>query len=256
MNTLPKINIESPVVTQGSILFPAYKKIKSDSLLLAQQIENIEVTEENVKQSKKLLAAVNKEVKNLESERISIKKEMLEPYNEFEKQVKEIVSIVKTADEMVRQQVTQMEEEEREDKKLVLKRMFEKRIRMYDFKTYFTFDDFIENRHLNKSLSINKIESEMVEWLTKIETELKIIETMPYPDEIIAEYKETKDLAVSAQIVSDRHKAQEVIKEAKNDIKDEQLHTKITFTLFDEKDVKLVEMFMRQNKIKFEKVEK
>ncbi|EGP8643453.1 DUF1351 domain-containing protein [Listeria monocytogenes] len=256
MNTLPKIRIESPVVTQGSILFPAYKKIKSDSLLLAQQIENIEVTEENVKQSKKLLAAVNKEVKNLESERISIKKEMLEPYSEFEKQVKEIVSIVKTADEMVRQQVTQMEEEEREDKKLVLKRMFEKRIRMYDFKTYFTFDDFLENRHLNKSLSINKIESEMVEWLTKIETELKIIETMPYPDEIIAEYKETKDLAVSAQIVSDRHKAQEVIKEAKNDIKDEQLHTKITFTLFDEKDVKLVEMFMRQNKIKFEKVEK
>ncbi|EIG9189043.1 DUF1351 domain-containing protein [Listeria monocytogenes] len=256
MNTLPKINIESPVVTQGSILFPAYKKIKSDSLLLAQQIENIEVTEENVKQSKKLLAAVNKEVKNLESERILIKKEMLEPYNEFEKQVKEIVSIVKTADEMVRQQVTQMEEEEREDKKLVLKRMFEKRIRMYDFKTYFTFDDFLENRHLNKPLSINKIESEMVEWLTKIETELKIIETMPYPDEIIAEYKETKDLAVSAQIVSDRHKAQEVIKEAKNDIKDEQLHTKITFTLFDEKDVKLVEMFMQQNKIKFEKVEK
>ncbi|EPR0471680.1 DUF1351 domain-containing protein [Listeria monocytogenes] len=253
---MPKINIESPVVTQGSILFPAYKKIKSDSLLLAQQIENIEVTEENVKQSKKLLAAVNKEVKNLESERILIKKEMLEPYNEFEKQVKEIVSIVKTADEMVRQQVTQMEEEEREDKKLVLKRMFEKRIRMYDFKTYFTFDDFLENRHLNKSLSINKIESEMVEWLTKIETELKIIETMPYPDEIIAEYKETKDLAVSAQIVSDRHKAQEVIKEAKNDIKDEQLHTKITFTLFDEKDVKLVEMFMQQNKIKFEKVEK
>ncbi|EGQ1206894.1 DUF1351 domain-containing protein, partial [Listeria monocytogenes] len=119
MNTLPKFNIESPVVTQGSILFPAYKKIKSDSLLLAQQIENIEVTEENVKQSKKLLAAVNKEVKNLESERILIKKEMLEPYNEFEKQVKEIVSIVKTADEMVRQQVTQMEEEEREDKKLV-----------------------------------------------------------------------------------------------------------------------------------------
>ncbi|HBZ6325624.1 TPA: DUF1351 domain-containing protein [Listeria monocytogenes] len=256
MNTLPKINIESPVVTQGSILFPAYKKIKSDSLLLAQQIENIEVTEENVKQSKKLLAAVNKEVKNLESERILIKKEMLEPYNEFEKQVKEIVSIVKTADEMVRQQVTQMEEEEREDKKLVLKRMFEKRIRMYDFKTYFTFDDFIENRHLNKSLSINKIESEMVEWLTKIETELKIIETMPYADEIIAEYKETKNLAVSAQIVSDRHKAQEVIKEAKNDIKDDQLHTKITFTLFDEKDVKLVEMFMQQNKIKFEKVEK
>lgn len=85
MNTLPKINIESPVVTQGSILFPAYKKIKNDSLLLAQQIENIEVTEENVKQSKKLLAAVNKEVKNLESERVLIKKEMLEPYNEFEK---------------------------------------------------------------------------------------------------------------------------------------------------------------------------
>lgn len=256
MNTLPKINIESPVVKRGSILFPAYEKLKSDSLLLAQQIENIEVTEENVKQSKKLLAAVNKEVKNLESERISIKKEMLEPYNEFEKQVKEIVSIVKTADEMVRQQVTQIEEEEREDKKLVLKRLFEKRIRMYDFKTYFTFDDFIENRHLNKSLSINKIESEMVKWLTKIETELKVIETMPYADEIIAEYKETKDLAVSAQIVSDRHKAQEVIKEAKNDIKDDQLHTKITFTLFDEKDVKLVEMFMQQNKIKFEKVEK
>lgn len=256
MTTLPKINIESPVVTQGSILFPAYERIKQDAKRLAEQIATVEVAEENVKQSKKLLAAVNKEVKNLESERISIKKEMLEPYNEFERQVKDIVSIVKTADETVRQQINQLEEVERDDKKRVLKSLFEKRIKMYDFKTYFDFNDFLENRHLNKSISINKIENEMVEWLTKIENELKVINTMPYADEIIAEYKDNKDLAISAQIVSNRHREQEAIKEAKKNMSETIITKKIQFTISDEKDAKLVEMFMEQNKIKFEKVEK
>src|SRR5699024_12332068 len=59
--------------------------------------------------------------------RISIKKEMLQPYNTFESQVKDIVSIVKQADNVVRSQVKEIEERDREAKRQELEALFNKR---------------------------------------------------------------------------------------------------------------------------------
>lgn len=89
-------DIETKVI-QGSISFPMYEELKDQALRVAKFVSSIDVTEDTVKQSKKLLATVNKSVKALEDRRIAIKKELLEPYSEFEAQVKEIVTIVKDA---------------------------------------------------------------------------------------------------------------------------------------------------------------
>ena len=66
------------------------KRVKQQALQLAENLQSVEVNEDNLKQSKKLLAAVNRRKKELDDERIRIKKVMLEPYQEFEEQVKEI----------------------------------------------------------------------------------------------------------------------------------------------------------------------
>ena len=50
------------------------------AVIYQNQIKAVEVNEENIKESKKLLAAVNKRLKELEDKRISVKKMMLEPY--------------------------------------------------------------------------------------------------------------------------------------------------------------------------------
>ena len=101
-NELLKVDIEGIQIVQGLVNFNDYQRIKKEAEALAEQIKTVEVNEENVKASKKLLAVVNKRLKELEDTRIGIKKSMLEPYQLFEEQVKEIVGIVKEADAEVR----------------------------------------------------------------------------------------------------------------------------------------------------------
>jgi hypothetical protein len=254
---LMTIDINQIVVKPGTIVFNEFDSLKAQATDLATQIHQVEVTEDNVQYSKKMLAAVNKRLKEMEDKRISIKKEILSPYNEFEKQVKEIVNIVKDADNLVRDQVRELEEQEREEKRNNIAEIFAKRIKHYVFKDVFGFDDFVRTTHLNKSTSLKLVESEMVEWLEKKDADLKVINSLPNAEEVMTEYHDTKDLTVAINIVNDRaarkKQMEQLVKPKVNTV-----GQTFIITLSDEKDSKLVEMFMNQNKIqyKIEKVEK
>ena len=124
-------NRDKIIVRQGSIEFLEFDRLKEEAQNLAQHIKTVKVTEETAKQSKKLLAAVNNKIKDLEGQRISIKKNMLEPYEIFDNQIKEIVSIVKEADFVVREQIRALEEVEREEKRAQIEDIFDKRKDLY-----------------------------------------------------------------------------------------------------------------------------
>ncbi len=79
---------------------------------------------------------------------------MLIPYNDFEKQVKEIVGIVKDADNEVRSKVRELDEKERETKKELIKKEWELRTEDWEHSSIYKFEEFLEEQHLNKSVSI------------------------------------------------------------------------------------------------------
>ena len=139
--------IQQIQVIQGSVVFGGYDELRRQATDLANNIRTVEVTEDNVKMSKKLLASVNKRLKELEDKRISIKKTMLEPYQEFEEQVKDIVGIVKDADGFVRDQVNELEALERDQKEAILNDLFMKRKQMYSFGDLLDFRrDFLQSK--------------------------------------------------------------------------------------------------------------
>jgi hypothetical protein len=247
------VDVQAIIVEQGLVKFNEYENIKQQALQLAEKIAEVEVNEDNVKHSKKLLAAVNKRLKELEDKRISIKKHMLEPYQEFEEQVKDIVGIVKEADTKVREQVRYLEEFARLEKEEAVKEIFEKRLQMYSFKNLFSFDDFVKPKHLNKTTTIAAIEAELVEWLEKIEQDLRVIETMEAAEAVLNAYCGCLDLATAISKVNKEKERMEQIKAAK--AIDETKATKVYIVhLFDRKDLKLVEMFMKEANVKFEVV--
>lgn len=247
------------LVQQGSILFPEYETVREQAINLSETMLQVEVTSENIKRSKQLLAAVNKEVNKLNDERIKAKKKLLEPYDELEKKVKEINSIVKNAENTMRQQVRELEEKERDEKEQVIRTIFEKRMKQYDFEELMGFDKFLSPQHLNKSYSMTKVESEMVKWFTKVEEDLSLIYSMEYSYEIIAEYQRTQNVTQSIQTVNDRHKViQEMERKSeplKVQTKTSKPTTKVVFELYDNKDARLVEMFMQQEQIEYVKNE-
>ena len=182
----------------GKITFNAYENIKNKALKLSENLKTVEVSEENIKESKKLIVEVNKDVKKLEDYRIKVKKEMLKPYNDFEIQVKEIVKIVKEADEYVRSQIRELEEIERENKKAIVKEMFENKAKHYDFNEIITFDKFFKESMSNKTTSLDKIENELSEWLEQRKMDIEVIKSLK-DDEVLKEYLETFNLALAIE---------------------------------------------------------
>ena len=253
------INIGELVVRKGSIEFPQYELLKSQVVNLSEHLLSVEVTPDNLRVSKQLLAAINKEVRKLHDEKMRVKRTTLEPYTDFENQVKDITGIVKDAEETIRNQVRELEEQERQAKKELIESIFNKRMKHYDFEELMGFDKFLKPTHLNKSMGINNIEQDMVKWLTKTEQNLDLIKSLDYSFEIIGEYQRSQDVASSIKSVQDRHKAiQEMERKAETDSKVSPKQTKpkkpiILIELTDEKDARLVEMFMKQERIDYTK---
>lgn len=246
---MDELALQQIIVQQGSIVFNDFERIKQQATVLAENIKNVEVNEENIKQSKKMLAAVNNRIKDLESKRIEIKKTMLEPYTDFESKVREIVQIVKDADDFVRQQVKELEEIERQQKHDHLEEIFEKRIKHYSFRDLFGFKDFLQPKHLNKTASIEATEKEMVLFLEKLTQDMKVIENMPNAQEVLSAYIDTKDLAAALSIIQAQEQRRKAI-EASRAI-DKNARSSFIFEVYDQKDFKIVQLYMQQENIKF-----
>jgi biotin-(acetyl-CoA carboxylase) ligase len=243
--------IQTIQVIQGSVVFGSYHELKNQATELADQIRTVEVNEDNVKLSKKLLAEVNKRVKTLEDRRIAIKKEMLEPYQTFEDQVKEIVGIVKDADQFVRGQVKDLEEQERLQKETELRSLWDKRIEHYSFKDFVPFLDFAEPRHLNKSTTIQAVEKEMVQFLEKVESDMKVIYALQDVDDHINAYLNTYDLGQAMTIVKNHQERKAQIEKARPKPSENVVQKLFHIVLTDQKDLKMVQMFMDQNDINY-----
>lgn len=256
--SMPELNTAEITVHIGNIIFPEFENLKRQAEELANEISQIDVNEENIKQSKKLLAAVNRELKELEDKRIKIKKKMLEPYTVFECQVKEIVNIVKEADEIVRQQVKALEELERNEKHSILEDLFSKRIVHYSFRDLFSFPDFLKPKHLNKSTSIESVESEMVDFLEKLAKDLKVIQTMPDSQAILDAYIDSKDLAAAISLYQQREARKAKIEATKALAPAERIAYMVTTHAANLKELKLVLRIMDENgfECKVDKIEK
>lgn len=246
-----QLEMQSVMVTQGSVVFKEFEQLKEQALELAAEIEKVEVTDENIKQSKKMLAAVNKRVKELEDRRIVIKRLMLEPYQTFESQVKEIVGIVKSADELVRVQVKDLEERDRVQKHSVLQDLFAKRMVHYSFRDLFCFEDFLHPSHLNKSMSIDAVEKEMVAFLEKLSRDLKAIEVMSNATNVLRYYKDTKDLAAAMTLANEDEQRKKQIESSQAFKLNDEIAYLVSVQVQNQRELSLVELLLKNAQLEY-----
>lgn len=190
----------------AEIEFVGFEELKQSAEKLAANVQHVVVNEENVKESKQLIASINREIKTIDDERIKLKKEVLEPYNKIDNQVKEIESIVNEASSIVKEQVKSLDEAERAEKEKKIHALFERRIKHYPFKDLFSFEDFLKPKHLNKSETMNKVEDSLVNWLERIKKDYTVIKKQDRADEILTEYIKTQSLATALNTVEERHR--------------------------------------------------
>ena len=143
----------------ASIIFNNSEEILKSAEKLNEQLVNVVVTDETIKTSKKLVAEVRKQANQIDQSRKDLKSELMKPYLEFEKTVKVILQTVSEGEDIIRKQVRELEDKEREEKSDYLFDMIGKRIRHYPLINRYDIDvsKFIEPSYLNKTCSLVKL---------------------------------------------------------------------------------------------------
>lgn len=237
----------------GDIAFNGYESMKADAEVLAKQIENLIVTEDNVKDVKKILAGSNKALKELNSRRIQIKKELMQPYEKFATQIKEIEAIVDSANQVVKSKVQDLEEMEREEKREALKKIYHDKTQMLPYLDYITFDVFFKENYLNKSFTIAKYENELDAFIEKTLKDIEYLQDKG--PEYLTEYFNTFNLQTTLMTVESRQEMMARVKDEEDDgIAVGEVEEVAIFEVLGKANIKLIEMLLSENGIKFRRL--
>ena len=240
----------SILVEPAKVYFQGYGAYTQMAQNIADYINSIEVTEDNIQAVKKDLAAARKVVDGLGKRRIELKKQILVEYDVFEQEVKELQSIVDTADRELRAKVNALEEQERELKKAAIREIWDKRIWQYPLVEAIEnpFEAWLPKHLLNKSVSMKSAEAEMVGWLEKVNKDLQTLKGMD--DEYLVEYLYSLDVTEAIASVNARNQKAAMASVIKQ-VEDEEAPATAHYIVTGDKDIALAESLFNQYKINY-----
>ncbi|QEL53344.1 hypothetical protein [Enterococcus phage phiNASRA1] len=153
------MEFEIAIKTNGvqSIEFADYEKILNDAQKLADKMKEQEVTEETIKENKKLVATINKRIRELDTQRKLVKSEIMTPYDELNEKIQTLKDVLKEGIEHVNVQIKTFNEQEQKERTLQIEELFNKYQASYNAPQWLSFDKFIAK---NRSLVTNKATSQ------------------------------------------------------------------------------------------------
>lgn len=244
-----------------------FEELKTKLKEKLEKYQGLVVTEENLNDSTKTRKELNDLKNSIEDERKRIKKEWNAPYENFEKQIKELVGLVDKPIQCLDTQIKSFENTRKESKREEIQKFFDENNTNELIKLDMIFDE----RWLNKGEKIEKIKETILATLGKIETSLNVIKVQQtkYVTNMIDVYLKTLDLASA---LKEKERLEELEKNANLErIKKQQVEPKqvavYTLPKTDEEcelvfkvvctanQMRSLREFMINNKIKFSKVE-
>jgi len=170
-----------------------YEELKAAVLEKTSTQSSIVVTEDTIPEAKAVRADFNRLRKALNDERIRREKEYMVPFNEFKAQVKDLCTILDEGSAKIGEQLDVFEEKRRAEK---LEEIETLRLEITPFDAQWpALDQIMDEKWLNKSTTMSKIQQEMTEKFGRIDADLKTIASLPeYSFEATDCYKRTLDL--------------------------------------------------------------
>lgn len=174
------------------------QQLKEELTPRLKKYNELVVTEDSIKAAKDDKAALNKLKKAIEEQRISIKKQYLEPYNILEAQCKEVVALIDAPIQAIDKQIKAFDEIEKKQKYEALEQAFAE----LNAPEWVQISDILNPKWENKTAKLDALKAEMAEKLKKINEDVAKIGDMygdkPYHLPIMNRYKTTKDFSQTA----------------------------------------------------------
>lgn len=156
-----------------------------------KEYKGLVFTEETISEGKKDRANLNKLHGAIDDERKRVKKLCMEPCNRFEKEVKEVLALVDEQISAIDVQIKEVEQIRKEEKQKAVQELFES----IGFQKFVTLEMIWDEKWLNASVALSKVENQMKETMYRIGEEVGTISRLPeFSFEAMEVYKKTLDL--------------------------------------------------------------
>ena len=149
------------------------EQIKEAVVSITEQYRGIAYTEEQVQEAKSDRAKLNAMKNDISLRRVQVKKALLEPYEKFDAEVKEVVALIDEPIAMIDEQIVAYEERTKEEKRQALEKFFTEN--RADLPELITFDKIFNPKWLNKTASLSSCKKEIKKAIEDITTDLTAI---------------------------------------------------------------------------------
>ena len=152
-----------------------YEEIKQEVTEKVALYKNLVYTDDQIKEAKADRAKLNNFVKVLEDKRKDIKKQCLQPYEDFERQIKEIVSVVNEPIALIDKQIKEADRIKKEEKLEKIKELWES----YDHPDDLPFERVFNERMLNVSFSMKHVEQCIKDAIMRFNLDIETLSKLP-----------------------------------------------------------------------------
>ena len=171
-----------------------YDELKKDLEITLKGYSNYVVDEHNLSIAKSDMAKLNKVKKALNDKKIEVKKTILQDYELFENQVKELISMVDDGVSSIKKQTDEFELERIQAKKNEIKLFFD----AYNKGGLLKLEQIYNPKWENKGYSLDNIKKEIIETISRVFKDVEVIDSLNESSESIKllkiKYLNTLDL--------------------------------------------------------------
>ena len=213
-------NKQLAVVEQLPLIRQYFEEIYRDVAKKTETAMNLVVTDDNVKDIKKIRAELNKEFQNYEFERKEIKRQILAPYEKFEKEYKDTISSAfAAADNCLKKKIEESENIIKSEKEKELREYFKELVESKHIAEYVKFEDL--GIKVNLSDSNKKLIREINDKINSIYNDIMMIGLEQDKEDILVEYLTDFNFARAKITVLKRKEAAIKIKQSQEIINKE-----------------------------------
>ena len=190
------------VVQQLPIIKEQLHSIKAQAQESVKEALSLACTEETLKVVKERRAALNRDRKDLDARRMAVKKQIMQPFEDFDEVYKECVTdVYGPADEALKGKITDVEAGLKADKEKKVKDYFAEMVKASGVE-WVTYEDV--GVAVTLTASLKSLKAKVKEYVEKVAADVACINGMENAPEIMAEYKLRGSLAVAINSVSQR----------------------------------------------------
>lgn len=174
------------VVQQLPIIKEQLHSIKAQAQESVKEALSLACTEETLKVVKERRAALNRDRKDLDARRMAVKKQIMQPFEDFDEVYKECVTdVYGPADEALKGKITDVEAGLKADKEKKVKDYFAEMVKASGVE-WVTYEDV--GVAVTLTASLKSLKAKVKEYVEKVAADVACINGMENAPEIMAEY--------------------------------------------------------------------